>query len=129
MWLWQQAASAPATGADGAQGPPPLPAPPSAPASHQGLAGCAFDPMAAEGTQFKIAFYVWDSGSPPLNASTTRVVTLSKACPASDAPNLCKDLSGQPFCSGAGLALLLIGATSRALQQPCTCPNHCLASR
>jgi hypothetical protein len=56
--------------------------------------------MAAEGTQFQVTFYVWDSGSPPLNASVTRTITLSKACPASAAPYLCTDQSGQYFCSG-----------------------------
>jgi hypothetical protein len=45
-------------------------------------------------------FYVWDSGSPALNASASRRVVLSKACPDAAAPYLCSGQSGQ-YCSGA----------------------------
>jgi hypothetical protein len=66
----------------------------------QGLAGCPIDVMAAEGTRFDVTFWAWDTASPPLNASVTRGVTLSKACPAAAAPYLCADLGGSYFCSG-----------------------------
>jgi len=67
----------------------------------QGLAGCGFDPMAAEGTRTEITFWVWDSDAPPLNASATRVVTVSKACPAAATPHLCSDNNNKHFCSGS----------------------------
>ena len=88
---------------------PPLPRPavraahptPSNPAPRpQGLAGCPIDLMAAEGTPFAVSFWVWDAGSPPLNASVERTVTLSKACPADAAPHLCQQDGGKHFCSG-----------------------------
>ena len=93
----------------------------------KGLAGCAFDPMAAEGTVFPVTFWVFDGGAPVLNASVTRTVTLSKACPTAAAPNLCGgDGSGNSggssstttgyYCSGApcGQAAKLLPPAPRA---------------
>ena len=67
----------------------------------QGLAGCPFDAMADEGTRFKVTFWVWDSAAPPANASATRGITLTKACPGTDTPYLCTQKDGTYACSGA----------------------------
>lgn len=65
-----------------------------------GLRGCSIDTLAQEGTQFNITFWVFDSGSPPLNASVVRTLTLASPCPGSEAPHLCEDARGQRYCSG-----------------------------
>jgi hypothetical protein len=69
----------------------------------KGLRGCGIDTMAAVGARFEVTFWVWDAGSPPRNASVTRVVSLSDPCPNSNTPYFCTDTAGANFCSGRQL--------------------------
>jgi hypothetical protein len=48
----------------------------------------------------QVDFWVWDSGSPILNATVVRTVVVDKPCPDSSAPYYCQDNSGRKFCSG-----------------------------
>ena len=67
----------------------------------KGLLGCGIDPFAPEGTQFYVDFWVWDSGTPELNATVTRMVMISKPCTDASAPYFCQELAGDGwFCSG-----------------------------
>lgn len=79
----------------------------------QGLAGCPFDPMAEEGTRFLVTFWVWDSASPPANATVARGVTLTKACPLDAAPYLCARPGGGYQCKGAGAGGAYAASRSR----------------
>jgi len=66
----------------------------------KGLAGCGVDTWAKEGTQFTIPFWVWDVGTPTRNATVSRTVVITSACPSATAPNQCTDRTGKSFCSG-----------------------------
>ena len=69
--------------------------------SVKGLKGCGIDTLAAEGTHYEIDFWVWDSGSPVLNATVTRTLVLTKPCTSASAPYACSDANGNLSCSGS----------------------------
>lgn len=50
----------------------------------------------------QIDFWVWDSGSPVLNATVNRIVLIEAPCPDKSAPYLCYDSHAErSLCSGA----------------------------
>jgi hypothetical protein len=65
-----------------------------------GLKGCGIDTLAPAGTRFVIDFWIWDRGSPMLNATVNRTLVMTPACTRQEAPYMCKDNNGLTFCSG-----------------------------
>lgn len=68
--------------------------------SVKGLQGCGIDTMATEGAQFDVNFWVWDSGTPVLNATASRLLVVTKPCPDASSPHFCTSNDGSHFCSG-----------------------------
>ncbi|GMH32250.1 hypothetical protein BSKO_00084 [Bryopsis sp. KO-2023] len=66
----------------------------------KGLVGCGINPFAVVGTVYPIDFWAFDDGSPSLNATTTRHVTISDPCPDHPSIYFCKGSDGNYFCGG-----------------------------
>jgi hypothetical protein len=49
-----------------------------------------------------VDYWVWDSGTPILNATASRLLLLTKPCPEASTPFFCTDPDGSNFCAGAG---------------------------